>query len=315
MHGVPFVKKVAVERKKSVSPADFVREHIDGVGKPVVVTDAMDGWPARTKWTFDFFRNAYGSDFATAPLGLYGDAAKLTKLAAYIDHLDSPEAMPGFWVNSKDRRPLRTPPESPALLPYLVEWPAFQLHPELYDDIKPAPYFVDDWTLALTSDLRELFQSTCGRSYCAVFLGPAGSLSPLHQDFWHTHAYLAQIHGRKRAMLFSPEDSGFLYRGEVDPEQPDFERFPLFERATAHECVIEPGDVLFIPPDWWHHVRGLEKSITMSNNFFNETNFAEHMTRILRKLPTLVQGLEKSPALRAALGIDWYLERGERPLE
>ena len=93
-----------------------------------------------------------------------------------------------------------------------------------------------------------------------------------------------------------------------DPEQPDVERFPLFERATAYECVIGPGDALFIPPDWWHHVRGLEKSITMSNNFFNETNFSEHMTRILRKLPVLVQAIEKSPALREALRIDWNLK-------
>lgn len=308
------MKKVAVERKTNVSPADFVREHIDGVGKPVVVTDAMDGWRARTKWTFDFFRDAYGRDLGTAPLGLHGEAAKVTKLATYIDHIDSPASVPGFWVDTKNRRPLQAPPESPTALPYLMEWPAFQLHPELYDDIKPAPYFVADWTLAFDTDLRELFQTTCGRSYCALFLGPEGSLSQLHQDFWHTHAYLAQIHGRKRATLFSPEDSEFLYGGKVDPEQPDVERFPLFERATAYECVIEPGDVLFIPPDWWHHVRGLEKSITMSNNFFNETNFAEHMTRILRKLPTLVQAIEQFPRLREALRIDWHLKSGE-PLE
>jgi hypothetical protein len=192
-----------------------------------------------------------------------------------------------------------------------LEWPAFQLHPELYEDIKPAPAFVADWTLALDKDLREVFQLACGRSYSAIFLGPQGSLSRLHQDFWHTHAYLAQIQGRKRVTLFSPADSEFLYGGLVDPEQPDFERFALFEKATAYECVIEPGEILFIPPSWWHHVRGLEKSITMSQNFFNETNFAAHMVRILRKLPVLVQTLENSPGLREALQIDWHLNAFE----
>ena len=62
-----------------------------------------------------------------------------------------------------------------------------------------------------------------------------------------------------------------------------------------------------MPADWWHCVRGLEKSITVSHNFFNESNFTEHVTRILRKLPTLVEGLERSPKWREELRIRWRL--------
>jgi ribosomal protein L16 Arg81 hydroxylase len=130
-------------------------------------------------------------------------------------------------------------------------------------------------------------------------------LSALHRDFWHTHAYLAQIKGRKRAILFSPKDSDFLYSGQVDPEQPDFERFPLFDYATAYECVIGPGDTLLIPSKWWHYVRGLEKSITVSHNFFNESNLTQYMIHILRGLPTLVEGIDRSAEWRKELRIKW----------
>ena len=106
---------------------------------------------------------------------------------------------------------------------------------------------------------------------------------------------------------FRQRISDFLYGGQVDPEQPDFERFPLFDCATAYECVIEPGDTLLIPAKWWHHVRGLEKSITMSHNFFNDSNFTQHMIHILRNLPVLAEGIDGSPNWREELRIKWRL--------
>ena len=103
---------------------------------------------------------------------------------------------------------------------------------------------------------------------------------------------------------FRPTISGFLHGGQVDPEPPDFDRFPLFDCATAYECVIEPGDTLLIPANWLHHVRGLEKSITVSHNFFNDSNFTQHMVHLLRNLPTLAEGIDRSPNWREELRID-----------
>lgn len=300
------MKRIAIERKQGISATDFARDHLDGHGKPVIITDAMDRWEARSKWDFQYLKAAYGSDFVTASFGLMSDVGKLTKLGTYIDYLDAPgEELPGFWVASKDGKPLRTEPAAPLLPPYLQGWYGFQKHPELYDDIAPAPGFISDWQLAFSPVLREVFEWTCGKEYFSIYIGPEGALSQLHQDFWHTHAYLAQIRGRKKCLLFSPQDSGYLYDGEVNPEQPDFVRFKLFEQATMYECEIEPGEMLYIPPDWWHHVRGLDKNITVSHNFFNETNANEHLTGILRKLPTLVDGFDQSPSFREKLNIHW----------
>ena len=64
-----YVKRIQIERKSKVLPADITREHLRGVGKPVIITDATENWPARSKWTFEFFKTAYGSDLATAWFG------------------------------------------------------------------------------------------------------------------------------------------------------------------------------------------------------------------------------------------------------
>ena len=302
--GRSYVRHIRIERKNGVSAADVARDHLRGVGKPVIITGATEKWPARSKWTFQFFKTVYGSDVATAWLGRGSVTAKLTNLSTYIDFLDAPWELPGLWVGA-DGRPLRAEPERGASPPYLLGWYAFRQHPELYDDIAPAPDFVLDLVSALDPTVREAFEWASEYEYWAVYIGPRGSLSSLHCDYWDTHSYLAQIQGRKRAILFSPEDSDFLYGGKADPEQPDCDRFPKFNRATAYECIIEPGDTLLIPANWWHHVRGLEKSITVSHNFFNDSNLNAHMTHILRNLPLLVQGIDRSPDCRQELRIKW----------
>ena len=88
-------------------------------------------------------------------------------------------------------------------------------------------------------------------------------------------------------------------------DRADLSEFPLFAEATAHECTLEPGELLFIPHNWWHHVTALEKSITVNYNFFNAVNFREYMADLLARLPAIVDGLEKSPEEKRALGIHW----------
>jgi hypothetical protein len=49
----------------------------------------------------------------------------------------------------------------------------------------------------------------------------------------------------------------------MDVEKLDVARFPLFEKATEYRMILQPGEMIFIPRGWWHHVRSLDKSISV----------------------------------------------------
>jgi oxalate decarboxylase/phosphoglucose isomerase-like protein (cupin superfamily) len=105
-----------------------------------------------------------------------------------------------------------------------------------------------------------------------VWFGPSGATTQAHYDV-HDNFY-AQLYGRKRFILFPPEQyrelylNGFLHSGaqqsQVDLEHPDYERFPRFKDVAALDAVIEAGDVLYLPSLWFHHVIALDLSFSVS---------------------------------------------------
>ena len=95
-----------------------------------------------------------------------------------------------------------------------------------------------------------------------------------HNDRDHNLACV--IAGRRRFLLFPPEQVANLYIGPLDnppplsladPEAPDFDCFPRFRdaMATARVALLEPGDALFLPRYWWHHVTSLGPFNAMVN--------------------------------------------------
>jgi ribosomal protein L16 Arg81 hydroxylase len=128
----------------------------------------------------------------------------------------------------------------------------------------------------LWGDLGEMpgILADCKKPY--LWYGPAGTVTPLHHDL--TNNMLVQVRGRKRVKLIAPEWIDKIYNhhhvfSQVDPERPDFVRHPLFKDVPVLECEIGPGDALFLPIGWWHHVRSLTASISVSyTNFVGVVN-------------------------------------------
>jgi hypothetical protein len=92
------------------------------------------------------------------------------------------------------------------------------------------------------------------------------SKTQIHFDLYDNLACM--VAGKKRFVLFPPEQVGNLYMGPfettvsgvptamADLENPDFDRHPRFAEALKYATVadLQPGDVLYIPYMWWHHV-------------------------------------------------------------
>jgi hypothetical protein len=119
--------------------------------------------------------------------------------------------------------------------------------------------------------------------------------------------------GRRRFTLFPPEQVGNLYIGPVDftPagqaislvdfHAPDYGKFPRFAQALEHGQVADmgPGDALFIPSTWWHHVEALDRFSVLVNYWWRQSpdymdtpmNALMHALMTVRDLP---------PAQRAA---------------
>ena len=88
--------------------------------------------------------------------------------------------------------------------------------------------------------------------------------------------------GKRRFTLFPPNQLANLYIGPidftpagqsislVDFDEPDLDRYPRFAEALAHAQVSElaPGDAIFIPSMWWHHVAGLESLNILINHWW-----------------------------------------------
>jgi hypothetical protein len=102
-----------------------------------------------------------------------------------------------------------------------------------------------------------------------IWLGPAGTVTPLHCDY--DDNLFAQIWGQKRFLLYPPHHAESLYLREAnrvlfgspfDPEAPDYDAFPLARQARQIECVVQPGEMLFLPAGWFHHVRAVALSLS-----------------------------------------------------
>ena len=127
-------------------------------------------------------------------------------------------------------------------------------------------------------------------SRCAI-----GTVTRSHFDSYDN--LLCQVAGYKFVRMHAPSDGGRMYaiRGSaavadkgaaaavaggggdasgattaqgnvsaVDVEAPDFGAHPLHAAAVAHDALLGPGDVLFIPKGWWHYVRSVTPSFSLN---------------------------------------------------
>lgn len=104
------------------------------------------------------------------------------------------------------------------------------------------------------------------------WFGPAGTLTPLHHDC--TSGFLTQIYGRKQIVLIPSFNIDRMYNragvySELDIEDTGEPLGGLDGNLQPMIAQIDPGDALFMPVGWWHHVRSLDISISLTLQNFS----------------------------------------------
>ena len=215
--------------------------------RPVILTEAMRDWPAMDRWNPDYLDQVCGNETvqvmagreATSDYEIRSDQCRTTmRFSDYVQQVKSAKETNDFYLVAQN------------------EFMRTESAKRLYDDIEGFPDYLDN--------RRD--------GFVFFWFGPGGTVTPLHHDT--ADIILAQVQGRKRITMIPADQKGLVYNrigvfGEVDCERPDLIRHPLYRYADKIVFDLHPGEALFIPVGWWHHVRALDVSISVSfTNFW-----------------------------------------------
>lgn len=224
---------------KDISKEDFEKNYLN-TRKPLIIKNMSKSWPAYEKWNFDYMKTVVGD--RTVPLydSAKADPAKPINAAAtemkFADYID------------------------------LIRHTPTDLRIFLFDPIKQAPKLLEDYRAP--KDLMGGFLD----SYPNMFFGGKGSVTFLHYDIDLAHIFHTHFNGRKHVILFENKWKERLYQipyatyalEDYDIEQPDFNKFPALRGVKGMEAYLEHGDTLFMPTGYWHWMKYLDGSFSIS---------------------------------------------------
>jgi Cupin-like domain len=235
-----------IERRSQVNRDEFFARY-HSANRPVILTDRMRDWSAMSRWTPHYLKATCGDETVQVMSGRDGDPnyeigseqrRTMMRFADYVDRVVNAGQTNDFYLVAQN------------------EFMRTDGGKRLHNDVGDLSTYLDD--------RRD--------GFVFMWYGPCGTVTPLHHDT--ADIFLAQVSGRKRVTLIAPDQTALLYNhigvfGEVDCEQPDFIRHPLYRYAQTTVFDLNPGEILFIPVNWWHHVRALDVSISVSfTNFW-----------------------------------------------
>lgn len=255
-------------------PAKQFFDEVVPAQQPAVLRDFASGWPlvaAAGKSSNDFSAclcQHYNGKKVTISAAPYSEDKSADKRFFYNDDLT------GFtFVSAQERLDL--------FLRRLMDLenkstsPALSMQSALIEDILPG--LIED-------NPTDFFPNVKPR----LWVGNEGVVDT-HYD--GTDNIACVVAGRRRFTLFGPEQTSNLYPGPleftpagvpvslVNLRKPDYDKYPRFRIAldNAYCAELGPGDAIFIPMLWWHHVESLDKINALVNYWWNGS-FAHNAT-------------------------------------
>ncbi len=241
-----------VPRRERLSGAVFLEQHYRR-NLPVIITGMLDDCAARSKWTLEYLGEQLGERMVEVQFGRSADPdyemnsqshKRRMRFGEYVDLVRDSGHTNDFYMTANNDGQNRESLQ------------------ELMADAPPLPEYLDP----------------AGRGF--FWFGPAGTITPFHHDL--TNNFMIQIAGRKRVRLIAPCDTPKLYNQRhcftpVDGRNIDLQRFPMMADVPVIDCMLEPGEILFLPVGWWHFVEALDITITISATHFKwDNDFYSH---------------------------------------
>jgi hypothetical protein len=235
-----------IDRRAGLTREEFLRDYY-AMNRPVILSDVCADWPACILWSTDYLLERLGDQDVEVMTGRDSDPdyeansaahKQVMPFSSYVAEMSATR-----WSNDR----------------YLVA------NNKLLESDAADPLWQD-----FALDPRYLSRRGA-RTRTFLWLGPAGTLTPLHHDVMNV--MFCQVDGWKHFTLVAPNETPLVYnsRGvysDVDPKAPDLERFPAYADAHPLHVSIGPGEALFIPAGWWHHVEALDPSISVTSTNF-----------------------------------------------
>ena len=226
---------------ENLSIDDFIKSYRNKL-QPVVFKGLAKTWPAFNKWSPSFFAEQYASD----PVILFDasienlktrnfESAKIKNFKDYIIDMEN---------GSKE---------------YARFLPLLDQHEELKRD------FDIDWLKHASGHSNKNVKNQ-------LFIGGKDTSTSIHSAIGSN--LFVQLYGRKKWWIYSTEyspliepvvDRSIFFRSFSNAENPTGN----FKNARGWEIVLEPGDVLFNPPFYWHQVRNLDTTIGVGYRWFS----------------------------------------------
>ncbi|RYJ40304.1 JmjC domain protein [Flavobacterium anhuiense] len=229
----------SVDTVESISREDFKRNYLDK-RKPLIIKGLTKDWPAREKWSTEYFKQIAGDIEVKLVDNSKADPAKVInasiasmKFGEYLDLIKrEPTQLRIFFFN------------------------LFKHRPELIDDVKVP---------------KELMGGFI-ESMPAMFFGGSKAITFLHYDIDLPHLFHTHFGGRKHIILFDNKWKKRLYcipnttyaLEDYDVANPDFEKFPALKGVEGYEVFLEHGDTLFMPTGMWHWMRYIDGSFSLT---------------------------------------------------
>jgi hypothetical protein len=266
------------ERVSSLTIDGFLQRYV-APGKPCIIADGMRGWPGAFEWSPAYFRRTLGDELVQ----VYNDRfvlVTLSTLSEYMDeYFDAPN--PGrevpyvrWYTKLKD-------------VDFVWADSAFEALRGQWSN----PYFLPDTGYLLPFCLEPDRISPVDTLFPArsLFVSGPGAATRLHYDPWGSDSILFQIHGKKRWVMYAPDQRRHLRRDDgtyVDLAKPDLSKFPTFyEAKPTYEFELNRGETIFVPAGWIHEVETLEGSISLTWNYVHRVSLDHFLTYLASNEP------------------------------